>query len=230
MNVCPCLTARMSCLPRACAADMTIRLAVKARSCVHAFAHAFGDCKFFSVTSSPLSLQPAPPSNPTKSTSGPFCRLNLARHFLPHLSARLSSKTSMVAWSQLFDDEEELGELLEGVFGPRETSAAAAAMLRRRVAAFASHQGGGQGPPGQKRRVQLFSWPDHVARLTEAQFKRRYRLTWPSFNKLLGILKADLDIVNQKQAKIELSAGHVGLFQRTTYATNDIPTCSARDN
>ena len=36
---------------------------------------------------------------------------------------------------------------------------------------------GGQGPQGKKRRTEsLFSWKDHVSRLTEREFKLRYRL------------------------------------------------------
>ena len=49
--------------------------------------------------------------------------------------------------------------------------------------------------------VRDFSWADHVARLTESQFKRRYRLTWPSFNKLLGLVNSDLSITNERLAR-----------------------------
>jgi hypothetical protein len=40
-----------------------------------------------------------------------------------------------------------------------------------------------------------------VARLTETQFKRRHRLPYASFNKLLGLLKEDLKDGNAMQAK-----------------------------
>ena len=106
----------------------------------------------------------------------------------------------MVAWSQLFDDDEELGELLERVFSAQHRGAVAGAVLRRRVAVCAALRPGGQGPQGKKLPVRHFSWADHVARLNEAQFKRRYRLTWPSFNKLLRKIDADLDVLNPKQA------------------------------
>ena len=107
----------------------------------------------------------------------------------------------MVAWSQLFDDDPEVGEFLERVFRAREKAGAAAAAVRQRVVAAASLQHVGQGPQGKKMAVREFSWGDHVARLTEAQFKRRYRLTWPSFNKLLGLVSADLTTINPKRGK-----------------------------
>ena len=78
---------------------------------------------------------------------------------------------------------------------------AAAAAVRQRVVAAASLQHAGQGPQGKKMAVREFSWGDHVARLTEAQFKRRYRLTWPSFNKLLGLVSADLTTINPRRGK-----------------------------
>ena len=63
-----------------------------------------------------------------------------------------------------------------------------AAVHRRRLAAAASAayrlglRSGGQGPQGKKVPDPApFSWTDHVARLTEAQFKQRYRLTFDGF-------------------------------------------------
>ena len=102
----------------------------------------------------------------------------------------------------IFEDDEELGELLEHAMGD-EAVAAACAGHRRRLAALVRHlrRARGQGPQGKKQKPEVFSWEAHVARLTEAQFKRRYRLTWESFNKLLRVVSADLDIVNVEQAK-----------------------------
>jgi hypothetical protein len=119
---------------------------------------------------------------------------------LPLLFSRGSSKERMVAWSQLLDDDEELGELLERTFN-RRAAAVAGVARRRRAIAMLSLKRAACGPQGKKMAVQAFSWADHVHRMTEAQFKRRYRLTWVSFNKLLGKVTADLDVVSVKQAK-----------------------------
>ena len=55
--------------------------------------------------------------------------------------------------------------------------AIAAAMRRRQVVAAIQLLSGGQGPQGKKRRTESrFSWKDHVSRLTEREFKLRYRL------------------------------------------------------
>ena len=106
----------------------------------------------------------------------------------------------MVAWSQLFDDDDELCDVLERTFGAATSKVVAAAVSKRRVAML-MHKKGGQGPQGKKQHVLPFSWDAHVLRLTEQEFKRRYRLPWPSFNKLLHKLSADLDVVHPKQAK-----------------------------
>ena len=44
-----------------------------------------------------------------------------------------------------------------------------------------------------------FSWQAHVARLSDAEFKQRYRLAPQSFDKLLSILEPDLSVQNEKQ-------------------------------
>ena len=44
-----------------------------------------------------------------------------------------------------------------------------------------------------------FSWQTHVGRLTEVEFKQRYRLCPLSFDKLLGILEPGLSVQNEKQ-------------------------------
>ena len=105
-------------------------------------------------------------------------------------------------WSVVFDDDEELGELLDGVFSAGLVGRRAALNMRRRTAAAAAVAGKrGQGPQGKKLKGTPFSWVDHVIRLTESQFKRRYRLSWPAFNKLLGLLDEDLKVVNPRLAK-----------------------------
>ena len=104
-------------------------------------------------------------------------------------------------WSVLFDDDEELGELLDSVFSAGLVGRRAALGMRRRAAAVATVMGkNGQGPQGKKLKGTPFSWVDHVMRLSESQFKRRYRLSWPSFNKLLRLLDDDLKVVSPKQA------------------------------
>ena len=49
------------------------------------------------------------------------------------------------------------------------------------------------------RKPPEFSWQTHVARLTEVEFKQRYRLCPLSFDKLLGILEPGLSVQNEKQ-------------------------------
>ena len=49
--------------------------------------------------------------------------------------------------------------------------------------------------------MEPFSWEKHVRRLTVKQFKRRYRLSWGAFNRLLDKLRPDLAIINEKRAK-----------------------------
>ena len=96
----------------------------------------------------------------------------------------------MATWTAVFDDDEELGELLDLALGDNDVMAAAAAAQKRRMAAAAAvfPQEGGQGPGGKKVKVKEFSWAEHVRRLTESQFQRRYRLNWRSFYKLLKII------------------------------------------
>ena len=45
-----------------------------------------------------------------------------------------------------------------------------------------------------------FDWEKHVERMSEADFKLRYRLTWDSFNNLLKKLQPHLDVANGRQA------------------------------
>ena len=77
----------------------------------------------------------------------------------------------MEAWSVVFDDDPELGELLDLALGDANAEAAAAAGHKRRMmAAVASMNApGGQGPQGKKHKVDAFSWEKHVRRLTMKQ-------------------------------------------------------------
>ena len=103
----------------------------------------------------------------------------------------------------------ELGELLDLVLGDNDVIAAASAAHKRRMAAAAAAifpQEGGQGPVGKKHKVKEFSWAEHVRRLTETQFQRRYRLNWRSFYKLLKIIDGDVNVKSLKLAK----NGHFG--------------------
>ena len=106
----------------------------------------------------------------------------------------------MEAWSVVFDDDPELGELLDLALGDANAEAAAAAGHKRRMmAAVASMNApGGQGPQGKKHKVEPFSWEKHVRRLTVKQFKRRYRLSWGAFNRLLDKLRPDLAITGPR--------------------------------
>ena len=97
------------------------------------------------------------------------------------------------------DDDEEWLHLL-AVRKLRRLNAAAAEK-RRRIKAALLLLDGGQGPQGRKRREESpFSWEDHIAQLTERQFKLRYRLTYDGFNKLLDDdefgIRGDLEAVN----------------------------------
>ena len=134
----------------------------------------------------------------------------------------------MALWSALFDDDEELGDLLEQIFAARAKRCRQAATMRRRAAFLASLARGGQGPSGKKRVPgEAFSWSDHVHRLTEDQFKRRYRLSWPSFCKLLRLLDEDLSVVNPRRAKNgnngELVANAVKLAMGLRYLAGGDP-------
>ena len=47
-----------------------------------------------------------------------------------------------------------------------------------------------------------FSWRDHVARLTDRDFKLRYRLTLSAFNELLGMLRPYLKVKDEEKARM----------------------------
>ena len=78
----------------------------------------------------------------------------------------------------------------------------AVAVQRRRAAAAIMLLMNGQGPQGRKRRPQSpFSWEDHVARLTEPEFKQRYRLNWDSFQDLLRLIRDDISVEDEQKAR-----------------------------
>ena len=47
-----------------------------------------------------------------------------------------------------------------------------------------------------------FSWSDHVARLSDRDFKLRYRLTLPAFNELLEMLRSHLKVQDEDKARV----------------------------
>ena len=80
---------------------------------------------------------------------------------------------------------------------------AAVAARRCKVAALLALLDGGQGPQGKKmRRFMSFSWKEHVALLTEEEFKMRYRFTFDGFYDLLNKIYDDLQVSVDKMAKL----------------------------
>jgi hypothetical protein len=75
----------------------------------------------------------------------------------------------------------------------------AAAHQQRLIAAAAILLLSQEGESFEKR-IPPFSWAEHVARLTEGEFKLRYRVTADSFYKLLEILRPMLDVTSQRHA------------------------------
>ena len=70
---------------------------------------------------------------------------------------------------------------------------AAVVIRRRQIVCALELLGSGQGPSGGKQREEhAFSWSAHVLRLTEAEFKLRYRLDFDSFTELVRLLRTDL--------------------------------------
>ena len=83
----------------------------------------------------------------------------------------------------------------------------AAVLARRRRAAAAALNRQKSGPKGKKRMpLSFFSWTDHVHRLSERDFKLRYRLDRASFNHLHGRIKSSIRTKNREQAKRSRSA------------------------
>ena len=111
----------------------------------------------------------------------------------------------MVAWSSILDDEDDLFDplghraALAGAIQKRRAAAAAAFLAQQRPR---EPERQASGPQGKKHKdTSLFVWEEHCLRLTEDEFKRRYRLTPDSFYKLLSMLGSRLDPKNFKQAK-----------------------------
>ena len=110
----------------------------------------------------------------------------------------------MSIWRVLFPDNLELASGLAAAGELGHVAAVCSVAARRRAAlavAAQALQTGGQGPQGKKLKHQPFSWGDHVRRMDEVQFKRRYRLSWTSFNELLHMIDGDLSVSDEKQAK-----------------------------
>ena len=108
----------------------------------------------------------------------------------------------MVVYSRFADDDDTMLWLRFRARKRFRRQHLSIAQHRRWVAATGLCIGGGQGPSGRKRReLAHFSWEEHLLRLTEAEFKLRYRLNFDSFMDLLHILRADLVVSNEKQAR-----------------------------
>ena len=109
----------------------------------------------------------------------------------------------MVAWSRRATMEDEDDERLARAAARRLWFLKAGAAARRKQveAAMAALLASGQGPQGKKRREAAFSWSDHLARLTETEFKQRYRLTWPAFRKLCNLIREDIKTKHETNAK-----------------------------
>ena len=82
-------------------------------------------------------------------------------------------------WEQIFDDDPEFGEVLHVALGNSENDQAVAARVRACAAGgfVATDTSTGQGPQGKKEKMEEFSWEKHERRLSQRQFKKRYRLT-----------------------------------------------------
>lgn len=73
------------------------------------------------------------------------------------------------------------------------TDEIAAVLARRRRAAAAAAKRQKSGPHGKKRRpMSYFSWADHLNRLSERNFKLRYRVDRASFDHLHERLKSSI--------------------------------------
>ena len=88
--------------------------------------------------------------------------------------------------------------------GPQDPQSLAAIVMDRRRSAIAAvvsvaPLGGQQGPQGPKRKdTSPFCWADHVARLSPAEFKLRYRLSHEAFYALVDLLEPELNDVDVK--------------------------------
>jgi hypothetical protein len=86
--------------------------------------------------------------------------------------------------------------------GSEEDELVAAAAHQQQVAVAISllSQQSGMGPSGPNRKPSGFCWRAHVHRLTESEFKLRYRVSYDSFNTLLDKLASRLRVTNVAQA------------------------------
>ena len=75
--------------------------------------------------------------------------------------------------------------------GSQEEEIVLAAAHQQRLSAAAAILLLSQEGESFEKRIPPFSWAEHVARLTEGEFKLRYRVTADSFYKLLEILRPD---------------------------------------
>ena len=106
-----------------------------------------------------------------------------------------------------FDLQSMLGSLLEedDEEQQREGDIAAVVAHRRTLAAAAQRRRNGK----KRRPRSIFYWEDHDHRLSQRQFKLRYRLTRESFSKLHGMLLPHIKTKNVLQARRSRAGGCV---------------------
>jgi hypothetical protein len=84
------------------------------------------------------------------------------------------------------------------------------AVQRRRVITAAAALAAAEKPPKKVckkyKDPNPFSWEQHVRRLTEGEFRKRYRLDWDSFQELLRLLRPHLEF-EEKSASVEGANG-----------------------
>lgn len=73
-------------------------------------------------------------------------------------------------------------------------------------------------PCGPNREPVAFCWTAHCSRLTEAEFKQRYRLSPESFDKLLAILQPGLAVKHEQQALNSRSGNPIQIEARLAVA------------
>ena len=89
---------------------------------------------------------------------------------------------------------------------------------RLRAAAALLFQGDLVDKRGPHREACAFCWDTHTARLSEAEFKQRYRLSPESFDKLLTILEPKLAVESDRQASNARSGKPIVLQARLAVA------------
>ena len=109
-------------------------------------------------------------------------RIQGYRTHFSNLARSCATAFDMVVYSRFADDDDTMLWLRFRARKRFRRQHLSIAQHRRWVAATGLCIGGGQGPCGRKRReLAHFSWEDHLLRLTEAEFKLRYRLNFDSF-------------------------------------------------